>query len=136
VIRHLVDSEQGGWETIFLMDRICANAGSGNDPNGCVALPAEEQEGLRRRLADLGSPIRFVQDYEEADPDGQIVDGREHSVFVWLGPVTDGPEGSLEVPGSMGCGGLCGTGSVWKLEEHGGTWTVVGSVEGAGTWIA
>ncbi|MEO8293309.1 MAG: hypothetical protein ABI635_09230 [Actinomycetota bacterium] len=137
VIRHLVGSEQVDWETIYIMERICANAGDGAEAKGCdEVFTATDQEEITTRLADLGAPIRFVHDYEEADPHGRIVDGREHSVFVWLGPVAAGPEGSLEVPGSMQCGGLCGTGSVWKLEQRQGTWAVVGSAEGAGVWIA
>lgn len=134
VIRDLIGSDR--WETIYLQEGICANAGEPSQPMGCDdALTQDEQADLRTRLADLGAPVRFVASYEEADPDQRILDGREHSVFVKLGPVANGPEGSLEVPAGMACGGLCGTGGTWKLVQRDGGWRVDGTAGGS-VWIA
>jgi hypothetical protein len=136
VIRHLVSTEHADWETIYVMERICANAGDGAEVRDCDdAFTPESQDDLGSRLSDLGAPIRFVRDYEDADRNGRILEGRERSVFVWLGPVSPGPEGSVQVPGSMVCGGLCGRGSVWKLKDGDGAWVVVGSAGGS-EWIA
>jgi hypothetical protein len=136
VIRHLVSTEDADWETIYVMERICANAGDGAEVRGCNdAFALDSQDDLASRLSDLGASIRFVRDYEEADRNGRILEGRERSVFVWLGPVSLGPEGSVQVPGSMVCGGLCGRGSVWRLEDGEGAWVVAGSARGS-EWIA
>ena len=55
-------------------------------------------------------------------------------MFVVFGPISSGPEGSLEVPAGMHCGGLCGRGGTLRLEPRAGSWVVDGFVDGG--WIA
>ncbi|MEX1264550.1 MAG: hypothetical protein WEE66_11585 [Actinomycetota bacterium] len=50
-----------------------------------------------------------------------------------LGPIVE-RAGDIRVGASHGCGGLCGAGNTWELEERYGQWAVVGA-RGPG-WIA
>ena len=137
VIRELVGLERIEWETIYVQGVICDNGGTAEEPVGCdERLSDAERSELRDRLADLEAPVRFVDTYREADPDDRILEGRERSVFVALGPISRGPEGSLEVPGGMHCGGLCGRGATWRLVRRDGRWVVNGAVDGSAGWIA
>lgn len=130
VIRHLLGMERADWETIYIRETLCENAGTGSMPRGCVtAFSPEERTLLTQRLVDVGS-VEFVSGLDEVP---NAFEGS--SVFIWLGPLEPHGDG-YGVPGSMVCGGLCGSGSVWDVRERGDRWTVVGSAEGVGIWVA
>jgi hypothetical protein len=132
VIRHLVESDRADWETIYVRETICENAATGNEPKGCTGeFSPEEQSLLSERLSDVGAVV-FVAGFEDL-PSG--LGGKERSAFVWLGPL-EGHDGGYEVGGSMSCGPLCGTGSVWEVRDQGTGFKVVGSAEGVGIWVA
>jgi hypothetical protein len=61
--------------------------------------------------------------------------GPPETLVLRLGTIVDHGAG-VEVGGSFGCGGLCGSGSTYLLEEAetGGTWEVIGTT--GVTWIA
>ena len=135
VLRHLAGGERSHWEVIYVEERICDNAGSGLQQRDCdERFSPEDQQDLGDRVDDLGATVAFVPDSSALG--NRIMGGREHAVFVWMGPLEHGPEGSVEVGGSMSCGGLCGSGSTWKVVPAGSGWKVDGSASGAGTWIA
>jgi hypothetical protein len=132
VIRHLLGAVQADWETIYIRETICDNGGTGSKPKGCdTEFTPEERRILAERLADVGRVV-FVAGWDDVPNAFGI---GERSVFVWLGPL-EFHDDRYEVPGSMVCGGLCGTGSIWDVRQRGDRWTVVESAKGAGMWIA
>ncbi len=55
------------------------------------------------------------------------------SSFSGSGTIVESGDG-VEVGGSYGCGGLCGSGTTYVLEEKAGGWEVTGTTGTA--WIA
>jgi hypothetical protein len=131
--RELVGAEQVEWKKIVIVSRLCENAGGADVPEGCDdELSAPEQDELALRLADLGPPISFVEDptplYDE-----DWMTGAPETLVLRLGTIVESGDG-VEVGGSYGCGGLCGGGTTYVLEEKAGSWEVTGTTGTA--WIA
>ena len=131
--RELVGAERIEWKKIVIVSKLCENAGGADEPKGCDdELSAPEQDELARRLDDLGVPITFVEDptplYDE-----DWMTGAPDTIVLRLGTIAESGEG-VEVGGSFGCGGLCGGGTTYLLEEKTGGWEVVGTTGTA--WIA
>jgi hypothetical protein len=131
----LVGTEKIEWKKIVIVSKLCANAGGAEAPTGCDdAFTVAEQNDLAQRLDDLGPPITFVEDptslYDEA-----WMTGAPETIVLRLGTITDHGAG-VEVGGSFGCGGLCGSGTTYLLEETAtaGDWEVTGTTGTA--WIA
>jgi hypothetical protein len=133
--RELVGTEKIEWKRIVIVSKLCANAGDAEGPKDCDdALNAAEQDELARRLGDLGPPITFVEDPTSLYDD-EWMSGAPETIVLRLGTITDHGAG-VEVGGSFGCGGLCGSGTTYLLEETGtpGDWEVTGTTGTA--WIA
>lgn len=133
--RELVGTEKIEWKKIVIVSELCANAGGAEAPKGCDdALSADEQTDLSQRLADLGPPISFVEDPTPLYDD-EWMSGPPETIVLRLGTISDHGAG-VEVGGSFGCGGLCGSGTTYLLEESetAGTWEVTGTTGTA--WIA
>jgi hypothetical protein len=133
--RELVGTEKIEWKKIVIVSKLCANAGGAEAPKGCDdALTAAEQADLAQRLDDLGPPVMFVEDPTPLYDD-EWMSGRPETIVLRLGTITD-HGGGVEVGGSFGCGGLCGSGTTYLLEETatGGDWEVTGTTGTA--WIA
>ena len=133
--RELVGSEKIEWKKVVIVSELCANAGGAEAPKGCDdSLSADEQNDLSQRLADLGPPISFVEDPTPLYDDDWM-SGPPETIVLRLGTIADHGAG-VEVGGSFGCGGLCGSGSTYLLEESetAGTWEVTGTT--GVTWIA
>ena len=131
--RELVRTEKIEWKKIVIVSRLCENAGGADGPAGCDdELSAPEQDELALRLADLGAPITFVEDptplYDE-----DWMTGAPETIVLRLGTIAERGDG-VEVGGSFGCGGLCGSGTTYVLEEKAGVWEVTGTT--GTTWIA
>lgn len=131
--RELVGAEKVEWKQIVIVSELCANAGGAEGPEGCDdSLDAAEQDELAQRLGDLGSRISFVEDptplYDEA-----WMTGPPETLVLRLGTITDHGAG-VQVGGSYGCGGLCGGGTTYLLEEKIDGWEVVGTT--GPVWIA
>jgi hypothetical protein len=127
------DLDGSAWERVVIVSELCANAGSAGAPESCPdALSAAEQDELARRLQGIAERIEFV-----ADPtplyDQEWFEGFPHVIVVRLGTIAPHGEG-VEVGGSYGCGGLCGSGTTYLLELRADGWKVVGT-EGT-AWIA
>jgi hypothetical protein len=133
--RELVGTEQIEWKKIVI-SKLCANAGGAEGPKGCDdALTVAEQGDLAQRLGDLGPPVTFVEDPTPLYDDAGWMTGASETVVLRLGTITDHGAG-VEVGGSFGCGGLCGGGTTYLLEETAtaGDWEVTGTTGTA--WIA
>jgi len=131
--RELVRAEEIEWKKIVIVSRLCENAGGADEPKGCDdELTIAEQDELARRLGDLGPPITFVEDptplYDE-----DWMTGAPETLVLRLGTISETGD-RVEVGGSYGCGGLCGGGTTYLLEEKTGGWEVVGTTGTA--WIA
>ena len=133
--RELVGTEKMEWKKIVIVSELCANAGGAEAPKGCDdAFTADEQTDLAQRLADLGPPVRFVEDPTPLYDD-EWMSGPPETIVLRLGTISDHGAG-VEVGGSFGCGGLCGSGTTYLLEETAtaGDWEVTGTT--GVTWIA
>ena len=131
--RELVGAEAAEWKRIVIVSKLCENAGSPEQAEGCDdALTADEQDELGRRLEGLAPEISFM-----ADPtslyDEDWFTGVPETIVIRMGTIREQGDG-VEVGGSFGCGGLCGSGTTYRLEETSDGWEVVGT---RGTsWIA
>ncbi len=133
LIPELVGSEGMQWRRIYVVTNLCRNpADPVVDGDGACndVLSEAEQQALRERL-DVEN-LHFIDDPEPLYDDGWF-QGPPNEVVVTLGPIVE-RGGEVRVGASYGCGGLCGAGNTWVLEEHDGTWSVVGSRGPA--WIA
>jgi hypothetical protein len=132
--RELLGSEKIAWKKIVIVSKLCANAGGAEGPKGCDdALTVAEQDDLAQRLGDLGVKVTFLEDPTPLYDDAGWMTGASEIVVLRLGTITDHGAG-VEVGGSYGCGGLCGGGTTYLLEEKTGTWEVTGTT--GVSWIA
>lgn len=125
MIRHLVDPK--GAQPIYVTTKVCGMLMKAKtecpDP-----LSIEEQEALLPMLDDLGD----IEFRDEGDPPLPLDEPIQE---ILLGPIVHKLDG-LRVEGGSVCGGLCGTGSVYVLDETGGGYQVTGIDHTYGTWIA
>lgn len=137
LIRELVGAEDLGeeatWKHVVVVSRLCANAGEAFEPKGCDdAFTAVEQEELARRLDGVGGTVEFM-----ADPtslyDEDWFGGLPDTIVVRVGTISPHGDG-VEVGGSYLCGGLCGSGTSYLLEESTTGWEVVGHT--GSIWVA
>ncbi len=136
LIRSMTGSEPGpvSWETVYVLTPICNNAGQPEEAEGCdAAISADEQAQLFARLSDLGAPVEFIVEIS-GTLGNRVLTGKERSIIVHLGPISPQNDGSLQIPASYNCGGLCGSGTTHVLTLKDGRWEVTGSVGGG--WIA
>jgi hypothetical protein len=116
--------------TVSIYDRVCADAGAAGGAKDCSSVfSQDEQAALLRALSDWPS-VEFVSRTEQLEKD--IFNGKG-GMLVRLGPITEDGD-KVDVPASEYCGGLCGRGGVWVVEQGSGGWSVTGSV--GGTWIS
>jgi hypothetical protein len=131
--RELVGVERIEWKKIVIVSKLCANAGGAEGPEGCDdALSSAEQDELARRLGDLGTKVTFVEDPTPLYDDGWMT-GPPEILVLRLGTITERGDG-VQLGGSYGCGGLCGGGTTYLLEQTADGWEVVGTTGTA--WIA
>ena len=121
-----------GLARVYVLTGLCADAADPMGPKACDdSLSEAERAALRERLAI--EHLRFIDDPTPLYDDdwmqgrrGEIVSSR--SGRSWSEPVRSGSGASY------GCGGLCGSGDMYVLEESGGDWSVVG--QRGPMWIA
>ena len=130
--RELVGAEAVEWKRIVIVSELCENAGEPRQMRGCDdTLSTAEQNELAGRLDDL-APISFTEDptslYDE-----EWFNGVPEIIVLRLGTIEETGDG-VEVGGSFGCGGLCGSGTTYLLQQTDDGWEVVGTTGSA--WIA
>jgi hypothetical protein len=131
--RELVGVEEIEWKQIVVLTKLCEAAGEPAAPAGCEdSLSPQEQEALTTRLEDLGAPVTFVDDTTSLY-DENWLSGELDMIVLRLGTIAETATG-VEVGGSFGCGGLCGSGTTYRLEETSDGWEVTGTTGTA--WIA
>jgi hypothetical protein len=134
--REVVGAEGPGfdWKRIVIVSKLCENAGQPDQPEGCTdELSADEQAELASRIEGLAPKIEFMADPTPLyDEDGWL-SGQSQTLVVRLGTIADHGDG-VAVGGSHGCGGLCGGGTTYVLEEKASGWEVVGTT--GSMWIS
>lgn len=134
LIPELVGSEGMQWRRVYVVTSLCrdpASAVAESDDGDCNDLLSEaEQQALREQI-DV-EDLRFIDDPTPLYDDDWF-QGPPNEVVVTLGPIVE-RSGDVRVGASYGCGGLCGAGTTYVLEERGERWSVVGTHGSA--WIA
>jgi hypothetical protein len=133
LIREVTGAEDLGegtaWDRVVIVSMLCENAAEPFPPEGCdERLSEKEQVELTRRLENVGSTVTFVDD---PTPFDELTN--EGTILVRVGP-TAPHSGGVAVGGSYVCGGLCGSGTTYLLEESPKGWEVVGNT--GSVWIA
>jgi hypothetical protein len=125
LVRHLADPR--GPKPIYVVSDLCFELMRGEQrcPDH---LSRDEEQELGARLRDLGD-IVFRRD-DEPGPSPE-----ESFQQILLSPIVDKPDG-LRVEGGVVCGGLCGSGSVYVLEETEDGYEVTGTDDTYGSWIS
>lgn len=133
LIPELVTSEGMQWRRVYVVTDLCTDPTElvEDRPESCDDVLSEaEQQALRDRV-DVGE-LRFIDDPTKLY-DADWFEGAPNEVVVTLGPIVE-RAGGVRVGASYQCGGLCGSGSTWVLEERESAWTVVGTR--GPSWIA
>ena len=129
LITELAGVEPIEWRHVYVVTGLCANADEPMKPKGCDdQLSEAERTVLRERLDGMRlrsstTPRRFTTTVDAGAAARRRAQARA---------VVERARGSRRR--SYGCGGLCGGGTTYVLEEADGSWSVVG--QRGGMWIA
>lgn len=133
LILELGGKEGVRYRSIAIQRVICDGAGDiGDQQKTCEdEFTPEEQAILAERLSDAMAPrVAFVDGWGDMK---DLPGGRP--VYFWVGPLEPHGE-SVWIGGGMNCGGLCGHGGTFVLEERHSEWVVKGPAPGTGMWIS
>ena len=120
---------------LFVRTKLCEGVGDGTTGQCTSTLTEDEIASLATRLSDLSDDVRFVSGYE-AIPAGQAPIDQPGRDYVFVSPPRDRGDGTYWIEAGETCGGLCGHGGTYVLEEKEGTWASTGSAPGTGSWMA
>jgi hypothetical protein len=123
LIRYLADRNLSG--SIYVSADLCSMLAHTPGPACSDRLTHAEQRELAARLEDLGKVIF------QTDTDGR----RNRLPQILLGPIIEESDG-LRIEGGSVCGGLCGSGAMYKLEPTDMGYRVAGKDLSYGTWIS
>lgn len=123
LIRYLADRNLSG--SIYVSADLCSMLAHTPGPSCSDRLTHAEQRELAARLEDLGKVIF------QTDTDGR----RNRLPQILLGPIIEESDG-LRIEGGSVCGGLCGSGAMYKLEPTDMGYRVAGRDLSYGTWIS
>ncbi len=122
LISELVGAEPMEWRRVYVLTGLCSDAADPMGPEACDDSFSEaERAALRERLGI--EHLRFIDDPRRSTTTTWM-QGPPHEIVLTLGPIVE-RAGEIRVGASYGCGGLCGSGSTYVLEERGGDWSVV-----------
>ena len=123
LIRYLAD--RNGTGPIYVRAELCSMLAHTPGPACPDRLTQAEQRELSARLEDVGKVIF------QTDVDGR----RDHLPEILLGPIIERSDG-LRIEGGSVCGGLCGSGAMYKLRPTASGYLVTGEDPSYGTWIS
>ena len=92
-------------------------------------LSADLQEAITAELADEPFELIWVEAFDDASIDptsGQIAEG--DGIIITLGNIHPQDDSSVQLPFFMTCGGLCGIGKTYVLNQISNVWQITGSV--------
>jgi hypothetical protein len=121
---------------LLIRSRLCTTGFTREDlAKKCgEPLTEEEQADLAARLAPIGE-VRFYADYEDIPEGERPIDG-SGSVFAWTSEPALQDDGTYHVVVGDTCGGQCGRGGTYVLEEVDGRWRSTGPVPGTPEYVA
>jgi hypothetical protein len=118
---------------LFVRTQLCG--GTPGQDKCTTSLTDDEVQALSVSLRDLSDDIRFVSSYEDI-PAGQSPFESPDREFVFVGEPQDHGAGTFWIEAGESCGGLCGHGGTYVLEQRDGVWISTGSAPGTGQWIS
>ena len=121
MIRYLAAGEQ---DPIYVSTELCSMLGEPVGRPCSDRLSRLEQLQLASRLADLGGVV--------FNNEG----GSEELPRILLGPIVETASGGLRVEGGSVCGGLCGSGAMYVVNETDSGYEILGTDDSYGSWIA
>jgi hypothetical protein len=125
LVHYLADP--AGSQPIYVLADLCFHLMESEMP--CPdRLSLEEQQDLRARLRDLGDIVFISNDDPGLSPEDTFQE-------ILLSPIVEQSDG-LRVEGGSVCGGLCGSGAVYRLVETESGYVVKGTDDTYGSWIA
>jgi hypothetical protein len=120
--------EAPGWPLVYVVSATDDSVMVGAPTAPSQTLSLELQEAITAELVDQPFELTWVASTSEApiDPDnGQIAEGE--GIIITLGNIHGQDDGSAQLPFFMTCGGLCGIGKTYILNQVDGAWQVTGS---------
>lgn len=123
LIRYLAEKSRPG--LVYVRADLCSMLAHTPGPPCSDRLTNAEQRELAARLEDLGKVIF------QTDTDGR----RDRLPEILLGPIIERSDG-LRIEGGSVCGGLCGSGAMYKLVPTDTGYRVTGKDLAYGTWIS
>jgi hypothetical protein len=120
---------------LFVQTKLCEGVADGTKDRCTSTMTEDEIASLATRLSDLSDDVRFVAGYE-AIPAGQAPIDQLGRDYVFVGPPQDRGDGTYWIAAGEMCGGLCGHGGTYVLEDHDGTWGSKGNAPGTATWMS
>jgi hypothetical protein len=117
---------------LYVRTQLCP----GMTENHCAGtLTDEETATLGDRLVDLSPEVRFVSNYG-AIPEGEAPIDRPGHRYAFVGAPEVKDDGTYWIEAGETCGGVCGHGGTFVLEDRQGTWTSTGNAPGTGQWVS
>lgn len=120
--------EAPGWPLVYVVsvtdDSVMFDAPAAPSQSLSPAL----QEAITAELADQPFELIWIESRDEApiDPgDGRVAAGE--GIIISLGNIHPQEDGSVQLSFFMICGGLCGIGKTYVLNQVGDAWQVTGS---------
>jgi hypothetical protein len=102
--------------------------------NDCPETMTDQETAiLAERLGDLSKDVRFVPTFEATYGTGPDQESRD---YIMVGVPQDRGDGTYWIEAGETCGGLCGHGGTYVLEERDGSWASTGNAPGTGTWVS
>jgi hypothetical protein len=133
-IRAVLPSD-GGRERLYVLTELCETESTADERRCDGSLSAEEQAILAERLRRMADDIAFYPTYDDI-PNGEVPIEVPGGVVVWVGPPQLQDDGTYLIEAGETCGGLCGHGGTYVLEERDGGWVSTGNAPGTGQWIS
>lgn len=121
--------ESPRWPLVYLLSNTDDLAMTGGPIAPSQTMTAELQEAITAELASQPFELKWIADMNEApiDPNnGQVAQGE--GIVITLGNVHPQTDGSVQLSFFMTCGGLCGIGKTYVLNQVSGSWKVTGAV--------
>lgn len=121
--------EPPGWPLVYVVTTTQDLAMVDAPTAPSQKLPADLQEAIKAELADEPFELIWIEAFDDASIDptnGQIAEG--DGIIITLGNIHPQNDGSVQLPFFMTCGGLCGIGKTYVLNQISDVWQITGSV--------
>jgi hypothetical protein len=118
-----------GWPLVYAVTTTTDSAMVDTPSAPSQKLAADLQEAIAAELANEPFELIWIEAFDDApiDPaNGQISDG--DGIIITLGNIHSQDDGTVQLPFFMTCGGLCGIGKTYVLNQVDGVWQIFGSV--------